>query len=82
MKITQVVAVLATMVVSCHVWAQGGPSAQQPQSAQSAKDIGGVADTSVTSEGSVSSLNRSYSSPGDSAWSSETRMRSDTFRHH
>jgi len=82
MKMIQVVTVVAAMVVSCHVWAQDGPSAQQPQSTQSAKDIGGVADTSVTSSGSLSSLDRGYSSPGDSARSSEMRVRSDTFRHH
>ncbi len=82
MKMTQVVAVVAAMVVSCHVWAQDRPSDQQPQSAQSAKDIGGVADTSVTSAGSLSSSMRSHSSPGDSTQSSEMRMRSDTFRHH
>lgn len=81
MKMTQVVAVVAAMVVSCHVWAQDRPSTQQPQSTQSAKDIGGVADTSA-SAGSLSSLDRSSSSPGDSARSSEMRMRSDTFRHH
>ncbi|SAK84867.1 hypothetical protein AWB80_05698 [Caballeronia pedi] len=82
MKMIKVATVVAAMVVSCHVWAQNTSSSQQPQSTQSAKDIGGVSDTSVTSAGSLSSLDRSYSSPGDSTRSSEMRMQSDTFRHH